>query len=158
MSGIIGAIIFICILGIFIRFWFELWRVAIALILLAALLLFFGSIAEAHEYTPEDIVMIAKVTQHEAGNQSELGKRLVIDTILNRVESERFPNSVNGVISQPGQYCKPRKFPPEDMYRLVAEELYFRTNGQVLWYRTKRYHKYGIPIIQEGNHYFSGGI
>ena len=110
----------------------------------------------AHECTPSDIVMIGKVVQHEAGNQSELGKRLVIDTILNRVDSEGFPNTVEGVIKQPGQYCSPKKYPPDDIYRLVAEELYFRTNPRVLWYRTRKFHTYGVPIVQEGSHYFSG--
>jgi len=110
----------------------------------------------AQEYTSKDIVLIAKVAQHEAGNQSELGQRLVIDTILNRVESLDFPDSTYEVLSQPGQYCLPKKYPPENMYRLVAEEIYFRTNSQVLWYRTKKYHTYGTPIIKEGDHYFSG--
>ena len=109
-----------------------------------------------HEYAPSDIVSIGKVAYHEANNQSELGKRLVIDTILNRVESEWFPNTIEEVLSQPGQYCNPSEYPPKDYYRLVAEELYFRTNSDVLWYRTKKYHTYGIPIIKEGDHYFSG--
>jgi N-acetylmuramoyl-L-alanine amidase len=109
-----------------------------------------------HEYTSSDIVSIGKVAYHEANNQSELGKRLVIDTILNRVESDGFPNTIEEVLSQPGQYCNPSKYPPKDYYRLVAEESYFRTNSDVLWYRTKKYHKYGAPIIKEGDHYFSG--
>ena len=111
---------------------------------------------KANEYDTTGLVKIAKVAYHEANNQSELGKRLVIDTILNRVESDEFPNTIEGVLSQPGQYCNPSKYPPDDYYRLVAEELYFRTNSKVLWYRTKRYHKYGVPIIKEGDHYFSG--
>ena len=110
----------------------------------------------AYDYHPADIVLIGKVMHHEAGNQSELGKRLVIDTILNRVESDAFPNTVYDVIMQPGQYCNPKEFPPDGTYRLVAEEIYNRTNNKVLWYRTKRYHKYGKPIVKEGGHYFSG--
>lgn len=111
----------------------------------------------AYEYDPKEIVLIGKVVQHEAGNQSELGKRLVADTILNRVESDAFPNTVYDVIMQPGQYCNPKKLPPNEIYKLVAEEIYSRTNDQVLWYRTKRYHTFGDPIVKEGNHYFSGG-
>ena len=112
----------------------------------------------AYDYSPEEMVMIGKVVQHEAGNQSELGKRLVIDTIMNRVESDKFPNTVKEVIGQKGQYCNPKNYPPRDIYKLIAQEIYNRTNPQVLWYKTKSYHKYGIPIIQEGDHYFSGGI
>ena len=140
------------------RFGWELWKMAAVFIIFAVIILICGGIdVDAHEYDPADIVLIGKVVQHEAGNQSDLGKRLVCDTILNRVESENFPNTVYDVIMQPGQYCNPKKFPPEDIYRLVAEEIYVRTNPQVLWYRTKRYHKYGTPLMIEGNHYFSGG-
>lgn len=110
----------------------------------------------AYDYSPGEMVMIGKVVQHEAGNQSELGKRLVIDTIMNRVESDQFPNTVKEVLGQKGQYCDPKEYPPKWMYALIAQEMYNRTNDQVLWYKTKGYHKYGTPIIQEGDHYFSG--
>ena len=109
-----------------------------------------------YEYTPEEVVMIGKIVQHECPHESELGQRLVIDTIMNRVESEAFPNTVRDVLNQPGQYCNPSKYPPDYIYALIAQEAYNRTNNQVLWYRTKTYHKYGTPIIQEGSHFFSG--
>ena len=123
------------------------------------LAIFFGTIiVYGYEYTPEEIVLIAKVVHHEAGNQPEIGKRLVCDTILNRVESERFPNTVKEVLGQPGQYCSPKKFPPDDyIYTIIAQEIYKRTNNQVYWYKTKGYHTYGTPILQEGSHFFSGG-
>jgi N-acetylmuramoyl-L-alanine amidase len=137
--------------------WIKTILYAIATIVLFILFVYMTSfIVWGHEYTPSDIVSIGKVVYHEADNQSELGKRLVIDTILNRVESDGFPNTIEEVLSQPGQYCNSSKYPPKDYYRLVAEELYFRTNSEVLWYRTKKYHKYGVPIIKEGDHYFSG--
>ena len=151
----------VCLIAIgilFFRLGWDLWKLGALFVLMALILFVCGGVeADAHEYNPADIVLIGKVVQHEAGNQSDLGKRLVCDTILNRVESERFPNTVYEVINQPGQYCNPSKFPPKDMYKLVAEEIYNRTNHEVLWYRTKRYHKYGTPLIVEGNHYFSGG-
>ena len=112
--------------------------------------------ADASEYTPEEIVLIATVAQSEAGNQTELGRRLVIDCILNRVEAEEFPASVSGVILQRGQFTSRRLSPPPEMIALTAEELYFRTNSDVLWFRTKQYSKYGRPLLQEGDHYFSG--
>ena len=109
-----------------------------------------------YEYTPEEIVMIGKIVEHECPHESELGQRLVVDTILNRVESDEFPNSVRDVLEQEGQYCKPDKLPPNDIYKIIADEIYNRTNPDVLWFRTKHYHKLGTPLIQEGSHYFSG--
>ena len=135
--------------------WYFIPRIVVIVLFLLWL---FTKKINAYEYTPEDIVSIGKIIQHEAPNESELGQRLVIDTILNRVESADFPNTVEEVLRQPGQYCDPKEYPPRDVYRLIAEELYFRTNSKVLWYRTKRYHTYGIPIVKEGAHYFSGGV
>lgn len=132
-------------------------RAIVAFILILILCAIIGAVnVQAHEYQPKDIVDIGKVLWHEAPYESELGKRLVVDTILNRVESDEFPNTVSEVLSQPGQYCNPSKYPPDEIYQLVAEEIYTRTNDRVLWFRTKRYHSFGTPVIKEGSHYFSG--
>ena len=154
---LLGSIICIVIAIGLIKLSFELWKISLGLLLLIIFLGLICSPVKAYEYTPMDVVNIGKVVHHEAENQSELGKRLVIDTILNRVESGQFPDTVDGVLGQKGQYCNPDEFPPRDIYRLIAQEIYTRTNDQVLWYKTKDYHKYGEPIIQEGDHYFSGG-
>lgn len=154
---LIMGIIFLCLAIACFKISWNLFKVIFPILAIIFIILLCGGLnVQAHEYDPSDIVLIGKVVHHEAGNQSELGKRLVIDTILNRVESPEFPNSVSDVINQPGQYCNPAKYPPEEIYQLIAEEIFFRTNGQVLWYRTKRYHSYGTPVIQEGAHYFSG--
>lgn len=111
---------------------------------------------------PEDeIDLIALVTMAEAEGESEYGKRLVIDTILNRVDSDDFPDTVDGVIYQKSQFscmwdgrinsC----YVSEDICQLVREELESRTNGDVLFFRTKHYSNYGTPLFVEGNHYFS---
>lgn len=134
--------------------WFYIWRIALFTILFALLILL--NTVWAHEYTSDDIVLIGKLVWHEAPHESELGQRYVIDTVLNRVESDEFPNSVTEVIKQPGQYCNPKEYPPDEIYKLVAEEIYARTNSRVLWFKTKNYHSYGVPIVKEGAHYFSG--
>ena len=51
----------------------------------------------------EDIELIALVTMAEAEGECEEGKRLVIDTILNRIDSEHFPDTASGVIYQANQ-------------------------------------------------------
>lgn len=45
---------------------------------------------EENIYTREEIELMAIVTMAEAEGESEYGKRLVIDTILNRVEQDGF--------------------------------------------------------------------
>ena len=49
----------------------------------------------------DSLDLLARVAMAEAGGESELGQRLVIDTVLNRVDSELFPGSIHAVVYQP---------------------------------------------------------
>ena len=108
-----------------------------------------------------DINLIALVTMAEAENQCEEGKRLVISTILNRVDSERFPDTVYDVIYQASQFtCMwngrvDRCYVKEDIRQLVVEEVISRSNNDVVFFRGGRYSSYGTPFAQVGDHYFS---
>lgn len=109
----------------------------------------------------EEIELIALVTMAEAEGESEYGKRLVIDTILNRVDHDRFPDSVHDVIYQPHQFTSmtngrvDRCYIREDICQLVREELKSRTNHEVMFFTAGNYGRYGTPMFQEGNHYFA---
>lgn len=109
----------------------------------------------------EEIELIALVTMAEAEGESELGKRLVIDTILNRVDSSRFPDTIEGVIYQPNQFEAmwngrvDRCYVRDDICELVKEELESRTNEDVVFFQMYDYSPYGNPLFQEGCHYFS---
>lgn len=48
---------------------------------------------------------LTKCVQAEAGNQGLYGKRLVAAVILNRVESDKFPNTIEEVINAPHQFA-----------------------------------------------------
>lgn len=125
-----------------------------------------GTIIEEPDYglTDEEIELIALVTMAEAEGESELGKRLVIDTILNRVDSELryMPDTVYDVVYQKNAFSSmwgarvEKVEATDEVIELVKEELLSRTNYDVLWFRTKHYPKYGEPITVEGGHYFSG--
>lgn len=109
----------------------------------------------------EEIDLIALITMAEAEGESEEGKRLVIDTILNRVDHERFPDTVEGVIYQKAQFScvwngrVDRCYVSEEICELVREELENRTNSDVIFFTAGQYGKYGTPLFVEGNHYFS---
>lgn len=113
------------------------------------------------EMSREDVELIALVTMAEAEGECEEGKRLVIDTVLNRVDSDYFPDTVYEVIYQPNQFssmwngrvdrCEVR----EDICELVYEELESRTNYDVVFFTAGEYSAYGVPMFQVGNHYFS---
>lgn len=112
-------------------------------------------------YSDEDIDLLVRVLFAEAGNQDEIGKRLVVDTVLNRVDSTTFPNNVHDVIYQKNQFSTAKSLfsskiqPTDDDYRIVYEELANRYNYEVAYFKTKSYHKYGEPLLQWGAHYFN---
>ena len=121
------------------------------------------------EETPDDLEAelwtdsleyLACCVEAEAGNQSELGKRLVCDTVLNRFDSGKY-ETLYDVINEENQYSVVgdgrilEVTPTEETYRIVAEEIDSRTNTEVIYFRTKHYHTFGTPLFKEDDHYFS---
>lgn len=113
------------------------------------------------QVTDDDIYLLAWIAMGEAEGESEEGQRLVIDTVLNRVDSESFPDSIHGVIFQENQFsCVTngrlnRTAPTDEMIELVEEELDNRCNSETLYFTAGKYGRYGEPLFQVGNHYFS---
>lgn len=111
--------------------------------------------------TEKEIDLIALVTFAEAEGEPEYGKRLVIDTILNRVASKHFPNTVSGVIYQQNQFTSMwngrvnRSRITEEIRQLVKEEIVSRTNKDVIFFTAGGYGAYGKHMFSVGNHYFA---
>ena len=61
-----------------------------------------GFMSVAH--SDEDIRILTTTVFHEAGHTTEQLRQYVAQVVLNRVEDSRFPDTVKGVITQPGQY------------------------------------------------------
>ena len=109
----------------------------------------------------KDIDLIALVTMAEAEGECEEGKRLVIDTILNRMDSDHFPDTIYDVVYQKNQFTSMwngrtnRCYVMDDIRQLVIDELRCRTNYDVIFFRTKHYSEYGSPLFRVEHHYFS---
>lgn len=103
----------------------------------------------------------AKCVMAEAGNQDETGKRLVVDVILNRLDDNRFPDTIEEIINQAGQFEVVESgrinsvIPTEDIYNIISQELENKFNSEVLYFRTEHYHKFATPLFQHQDHYFS---
>lgn len=123
-----------------------------------------------HEYTEEEmqtelyddsLELLAICVEAEAGNQDLMGKRLVVDVILNRVDSEKFPNDITSVITQDYQFSSYTDGnmdkvwePSEETFEAVRMELEERTNSEVLFFTEGRYNPYCEPLFKHGDHYF----
>ena len=59
-------------------------------------------------YSESDYELLSEITYAEAGNQTEEKQVATAATILNRVESNIFPNTIKEVIMQKGQFASTR--------------------------------------------------
>lgn len=110
--------------------------------------------------------IFAGLLQAEAGNQDECGKRLVVDTVLNRVNDPQFPDTILEVIYQPYQfsvvkngqlqkYIDGKLEIPEENYRIIAEELIDQVDYDVVFFQSGGWSSYGQPAYKYGDHYFN---
>ncbi len=60
------------------------------------------------DYTQDELKLLACLVHAEAGNQCYEGKLAVANVVLNRVKTSKYPNSINDVIYQPGQFTVAR--------------------------------------------------
>ncbi|MHB1315464.1 MAG: cell wall hydrolase [Christensenellales bacterium] len=59
------------------------------------------------QYTEEEMIMVARLIQAEAGGSSD-GQKAVASVLYNRVKSSRFPNTVEGNIRKKSQFSVAR--------------------------------------------------
>lgn len=105
--------------------------------------------------------LLCKCVEAEAGNQGYLGKCYVADVILNRVDSDNFPDSIEEVIYQKHQFevvssgMIDTVEVSEETRQAVDDELFERKNYEILYFRSGHYHGFGIRCFNHNNHYFS---
>ncbi len=110
----------------------------------------------------DSLEYLAACVEAEAGNQGYTGKRLVACVILNRVEAEGFPDSIEAVINQRNQFevvaCGSIYAVDitQETFEAVTAELEQRSNKDILYFREGSYHSFGTPILKHKDHYFSG--
>jgi hypothetical protein len=108
-----------------------------------------------------ELELLAACVEAEAGNQGLEGKRLVTDVILNRVDSPDFPDTIEGVITQPyhfTSYWNGSIFEvsiSDETFEAVTMELEQRSYPSLLFFTAGAYSNYGTPWQQVGDHYFS---
>lgn len=113
-------------------------------------------------YNQNEIALLKRCVQAEVGyHEPDYGVRLVVDVIINRVKSKKFPNSVTGVITQPYQFSsywdgnmRSVKGISEQVNRIVEEEIIRQTNGKVMYFTAGQYNSHCVPMGVVGHHYF----
>lgn len=108
---------------------------------------------------------LAQLVQAEAGNQEFEGKCLVVDVILNRVESPDYPDNIHDVIFQTGQfsvtsngaYEKAAWNMTESDFAAVACEMELHQNREVLYFNNCSKVAGKGTKFKVGGHWFRNG-
>lgn len=95
----------------------------------------------------DDLEILAQLVEAEAGNQDLIGRQLVVDVVLNRVDDPRFPGSIREVIYQRQQFS------------CLYDGNFDRAGNDIseLSYEAVRLEVFGNERIDSGILYFSTG-
>ena len=119
----------------------------------------------AEEIKLGEMELLAQLVQAEAGNQPFEGKCLVVDTVLNRVESDEFPDTISEVIFQPGAFSvtwngafeKAAWNMQESDYAAVACEMELVGNDKVIAFNCNKKVAGTGRLFKCGDHWFREG-
>lgn len=111
-----------------------------------------------------ELELLAQLVEAEAGNQDFEGKCLVVDCVLNRVESPEFPDTISKVIFQDGQFSvmkngaweKAAWNMKESDYAAVMVETELHTNRDVLYFNNSKFVSGSGTPFKVGGHWFNG--
>ena len=112
--------------------------------------------------TLSDFELMCRTVYCEAGNQPIETQIMAALTILNRLSSENYPDTVTEVIYQDSQYSV-TEWPDFDQYgwtssveQAVTYALEVNEHpGDMYYFRTDHYHPFGQPYTVSGDLYFS---
>lgn len=112
------------------------------------------------QITTEEIELLSRVVQLEAGGEIRESKYATVETILNRVASPKYPNTLTEVLSQKGQFStwkcvtSAKATPSLDTYQAVAMVLTGQTN--VLPFDNLKFNNrpIGSNPVKIGNQYY----
>ena len=88
----------------------------------------------AKSYSQDDLYVLSHIIYAEAGNQSDECQLAVGSVVLNRVKSDKFPNTIYGVVFQKGQYSPTWNgaYYKEPSDRAIKNAKYLLENGSVI--------------------------
>lgn len=124
-----------------------------------------GSITREATFEESECKALVRIAMAESESEGVIGKALVMRVVLNRVESKEFPDSIEGVIFEKGQFSpvsngrwervKPDKecWKALDMIKNGWDEsegaLYFESRSDSTWHRDNLEY-----LLKYGGHYF----
>ena len=112
--------------------------------------------------TEEEFYLISSVVEAESDRSESLdGRILIAETILNRVNSPSFPDTITGVLTQSGQFTTvvnghsvtERTELSDQAVIIAVQEIESGTDPEVLFFNCIGYN-YGTPYAYVDGNYF----
>lgn len=114
------------------------------------------------------LICLALTVYHEARGEPVLGQIAVIQVVQNRVKSNKFPNDICSVITQPGQFAwvldnipNEPKQPGDWAYSVLLAHVYMEHKAKDITHNALFYHALpdnhphkGKALLKIGNHIF----
>lgn len=114
------------------------------------------------EFTREEYDLLCRTTYCEAGNQGYNTQVAVCLTMLNRLGSNKFPDSIEEVIYQDGAYVvtgwsdfETREWNYITDYAVKTALAYTTHPLDMFYFRNSHFHDFGVPYLQLEDLYFS---
>lgn len=110
--------------------------------------------------TKTEAKMLAKIVYLEARVESDKGEQAVVEVVLNRVSSKKFPGSIKKVLSQKNQFstykirnkAKVREKELRNIYKVLNGQTNILKNKKTVFFGTRPYNK--KIQLKYKHHYF----
>ena len=111
------------------------------------------------EISSDEFYEICRVVMNESGGEPYQTQVAVAETIINRVNSDNFPNTVLEVLNQPYQYSHANNGEVTDsVMEAVTSALEYHTyDTDMVYFRDWYYHEFAEDYFYINNMYFSKG-
>lgn len=111
------------------------------------------------EISLDEFYEMCRVVMNESGGEPYQTQVAVAETIINRVNSDNFPNTVLEVLNQPYQYSHANNGEVTDsVMEAVASALEYHTyDTDMVYFRDWYYHEFAEDYFYINNMYFSKG-
>lgn len=107
-------------------------------------------------YTDQERELLARAVMSEGSLLPMHGKIAIVATIMNRVRSDKFPDTIPGVLYQENQFSlADNGDPTQECYDAIDNYVESGWPSDMLYFRNSRPHSFGYEYLHIGNTYFN---
>lgn len=111
---------------------------------------------ETLPYTTEEEALLARVIMSEGSILPYHGKLAIMATIMNRVRSDKFPDTIEEVIYQENQFSiSDNGDPTQECYNAIYDYVETGWPNDMYYFSSGSPHSFGYEYLHIGNTYFN---